>query len=527
MIKLLMKSGEETRELEFNGGPITIGRSEENSLRLPDKKSSRKHARIEKVGEEYLLTDLESGNGTKVNGQDVAGTRALAKGDEIKIGFSSLYVLNLDTPAAAVPAAPPLPVATVVAPPPAPAPAPAAAATPDAAEKKGPHTRRSHYHRSSSSGGKLVAAAALLIIGGAIGFVGWQYASRMPSAKPPVAANRPIEKRVGPTVQEASEAYRAFQARTQAAEVDDVLVKEASGLADRYGEVYPDFEKLVSELNQKRSEQISKMSFDQVNGLVQAAMAEKRYGAAIDACKALKGSKDAAQAGALLEKILEQVRAEFKSVDDFGKKLAEQKQYSAAAEHYRKEASRFRGTEHYRYLANKPENLEMLAAVELAATRAQQAKAEASTEIAKAPEPPKPAPEPPKPAMEPPKPKMDAPKPAMEPPKPKPEPPKPAPPPPPPPPPAPKPEPAKPAADAPKEDAPKSAIKKPAVLCDCKKIGKGNYCVKCDRELGPDDLRKNVCKRCEEKPKKVDVCIKRYFQAECHPEKVDDKPVFC
>jgi tetratricopeptide (TPR) repeat protein len=534
-----MKSGEETRELEFNGGPITIGRSAENTLTLPDKKASRKHAQIEKVGETYLLTDLESGNGTKVNGQDVTQARVLVKGDEIKIGFSSLYVLNLDTPAPV--AAPALPVAVAVAAPPpqaaapAPAPAPAPQAAAPAPERKSPHTRRGLAHRSSSGGGgKMVAVAALLIIGGAIGFVGWQYVSKMP-AKAPVASSKPIEKRVGPSLQQASEAYTAFQAKAATAEVNEALVAEAQALFHQYGEVYPEFEKLVTELNQKRlTAQVSKMSFEQVNGLVTAAMSEKRYGDAIDALKVLKGSKDASQAAALLEKIREQVSAEFKSVDGFGKKLAEQKQYTAAADHYRKEATRFRGTEHYRYLANKPENLEMLAEAELAAARAKEQK---PVEIAKAPtpEPPKPAMEPPKPAMEPPKqpameppkPKMDAPKPAMmEPPKPKPEPPKP-PPPPPPPPPTPKPEPPKPAADAPKEDGPKPTVKKPAVLCDCKKIIKGNYCVKCDRELGPDDLRKNLCKRCEEKPKKIDLCLKRYFQAECHPEKTDDKPVVC
>jgi len=527
MIKLLMKSGEETREVEFNGGPITIGRSADNTLTLPDKKASRKHARIEKVGEEYLITDLESGNGTKVNGQDVSGTRVLVKGDEIKIGFSSLFVLTLDTPAPAAPLPLPVAVPVAAAPEPPPAPAPAEAAP----ERKAPATRRSHYSRSSSGGGgRVVAVAAILIIGGAIGFVGWQYASKLPP-KSAVVSGRPTEKRVGPTLQEASEAYGAFQARVAGAEVNDALVQEASGLADRYGEVYPDFEKLVTELSQKRSEQISKMSFEQVDGLVKAAMDEKRYGAAIDALKALKGSKDASQASALLEQILEKVRGEFKVVDDYGRKMADAKQYTAAADYYRREAPRFRGTEHYRYLANKPENLEMLAEAELAAARAKESKP--AVEIAKA-EPPKPAMEPPKPAMEPPKPAMEPPKkPAMmEPPKPKPEPPKPVmePPKPKPEPPKPPPEPPKPAPEPPKpaaEEGPKTAVKKPAVLCEVKRTAKGNYCVKCDRTLGVDDLRKNLCKRCEEKPKKIDLCVKRFFQAECHPEKVDDKPVFC
>ena len=40
-------------------------------------------------------------------------------------------------------------------------------------------------------------------------------------------------------------------------------------------------------------------------------------------------------------------------------------------------------------------------------------------------------------------------------------------------------------------------------------------------------MRRNACKRCEEEPRKIDLCVKRYYQAECHPEKIGDKPVSC
>src|SRR5687768_2632081 len=132
MIKLLVKSSEESREVEFNGETVTIGRSSENVLKLNDKKASRHHAKIEKVDGEYRVFDLGSGNGTKVNGSDVPGSQGLNKGDEIHVGLSTLYVLNLDAPAKAAAAPPPLPVASpaplpVAAVAPAPAPAPAAA----------------------------------------------------------------------------------------------------------------------------------------------------------------------------------------------------------------------------------------------------------------------------------------------------------------------------------------------------------------------------------------------------------------
>src|SRR5205814_1062720 len=122
MIKLLVKFGDESREVEYREAEITIGRSTENVIPLQDKKSSRKHAKIEKVNDEYLVNDLGSGNGTKVNGKDV-NTHVLCKGDEITIGLTSLFVLALDTPAGrTAPAVPPPPPAAAA------APAPAAAA---------------------------------------------------------------------------------------------------------------------------------------------------------------------------------------------------------------------------------------------------------------------------------------------------------------------------------------------------------------------------------------------------------------
>jgi hypothetical protein len=548
MIKLLVKFAEESRELEFADGAITIGRSSENLIALSDKKASRKHAKIEKVDAQYRLIDLESGNGTKVNGQETR-THVLAKGDEIRIGLSTIYVLDLDTPAAAAPAPAPAavpaeaPVAAVAAPAPAavaapaaPAPAPAAPAAEEAAaEPKRRHTRRAFAHRSSS-GGKLVAVAAVLIIVGAVGYALAFHGTEILPAKKNLPSSAGLSKRkAAPTLAEAEAAYKDLSAKAQTGEVTDALVTEAAVAAERYADLLPKFETLASDLREKLSDRIAKMTFAEVDILVQAAMREKRYGAAIDALKALKASPDAAAAAAKLQEVTQKIRDEFKAVDEAGKKLEAEHKYTAAADHYRDVAGQFRGTEHYKYLSNKPETLMMLAEAELAAAKA---KEERPAAPAPKPEPVVAKVEPPKdaakPVMEPPKPKPEMkpePKPAMEAPKPKPEmkpePPKPKPPeppkPPPPPPPAPKPEPKPEAAG----DKPRPAFKKPDVLCDVKRTVKGMYCVGCARELTVDDVRRNVCKRCEEKPKKIDLCVKRYFQAECHPEKVSDKPVFC
>ena len=48
----------------------------------------------------------------------------------------------------------------------------------------------------------------------------------------------------------------------------------------------------------------------------------------------------------------------------------------------------------------------------------------------------------------------------------------------------------------------------PSGPCDCKKTIKGYYCLECKRELGPDDVRGNACKRCENKPASIEYCMK-------------------
>ena len=51
--------------------PVTIGREEGNVLRLNDERVSRYHAKIQHDEGDTILTDLDSTNGTRVNGQRV------------------------------------------------------------------------------------------------------------------------------------------------------------------------------------------------------------------------------------------------------------------------------------------------------------------------------------------------------------------------------------------------------------------------------------------------------------------------
>ena len=70
----------------------TIGRSEENAVRLTERNVSRKHARIALSNGGWHLQDLTSYNGCYVNGARVADTQNLAHGDLIQLGDYRLTV---------------------------------------------------------------------------------------------------------------------------------------------------------------------------------------------------------------------------------------------------------------------------------------------------------------------------------------------------------------------------------------------------------------------------------------------------
>jgi pSer/pThr/pTyr-binding forkhead associated (FHA) protein len=69
--------------------PVTIGREEGNVLRLNDERVSRFHAKVQHDNGEIILTDLESTNGTRVNG-NVVQIRRLRPGDRVGLGRSLL-----------------------------------------------------------------------------------------------------------------------------------------------------------------------------------------------------------------------------------------------------------------------------------------------------------------------------------------------------------------------------------------------------------------------------------------------------
>jgi pSer/pThr/pTyr-binding forkhead associated (FHA) protein len=65
--------------------PLTIGREEGNPIQLNDERISRFHLKIQEDQEKIVLTDLQSTNGTKVNGESVQ-LWVLRPGDVIALG---------------------------------------------------------------------------------------------------------------------------------------------------------------------------------------------------------------------------------------------------------------------------------------------------------------------------------------------------------------------------------------------------------------------------------------------------------
>ncbi len=92
---------------------LTAGRGPDNGVLLVDASVSTHHAVFHKVGEGWMVKDLNSTNGTWINGIRIQGKAPLAEGDSLRFGVVELRLEGIGTP---------LPSGMVAAPPPLPAP---------------------------------------------------------------------------------------------------------------------------------------------------------------------------------------------------------------------------------------------------------------------------------------------------------------------------------------------------------------------------------------------------------------------
>lgn len=91
LILRVMAGGAKGRHLRLSGTSCTVGRELDNTLPLPDPKVSRYHAQIMNIDGAWVLTDLGSTNGTRMNGLHI--TRGgLAPGDFLYFGDTAVAV---------------------------------------------------------------------------------------------------------------------------------------------------------------------------------------------------------------------------------------------------------------------------------------------------------------------------------------------------------------------------------------------------------------------------------------------------
>jgi serine/threonine protein kinase len=81
---------------------ITLGRAEDCDIRLPDPKLSRHHCSFALEGERLFVEDLDSKNGTQVNGPSIERRTELHEGDRVQVG-SHVLVVRFPEPAEPTP----------------------------------------------------------------------------------------------------------------------------------------------------------------------------------------------------------------------------------------------------------------------------------------------------------------------------------------------------------------------------------------------------------------------------------------
>jgi len=90
ILRYVLPNGE-PKEQELSDKPITIGRSSEADICIPDSLASRTHCSISFWNDGYFIRDLKSRNGTFVNDKpvDIAPLKA---GDRVRVGNIDFHV---------------------------------------------------------------------------------------------------------------------------------------------------------------------------------------------------------------------------------------------------------------------------------------------------------------------------------------------------------------------------------------------------------------------------------------------------
>jgi pSer/pThr/pTyr-binding forkhead associated (FHA) protein len=92
VVSVTVRSGPDTgSRFALETSPLYIGRAPDNGITVNDPATSRRHARFEQRGQDFLVVDLGSANGTLVDGVRVV-ERVLADGSVITMGQNEFLV---------------------------------------------------------------------------------------------------------------------------------------------------------------------------------------------------------------------------------------------------------------------------------------------------------------------------------------------------------------------------------------------------------------------------------------------------
>jgi len=90
-VKLILEEKGQVQPFEFELEVVSVGRTADNAIKVSDAMSSRHHCQVSRDGHSFVVEDLKSRNGTKLNGKPLSNPVPLSPGDRIQIGDSTIH----------------------------------------------------------------------------------------------------------------------------------------------------------------------------------------------------------------------------------------------------------------------------------------------------------------------------------------------------------------------------------------------------------------------------------------------------
>lgn len=84
-------------EIRISGHTIVLGRDYSSDYAIPHERISRRHAQIALQNEHWVLTDLQSKNGTRLNNLKIE-SEILKNGDRIQLAMQAILIFHFDDP---------------------------------------------------------------------------------------------------------------------------------------------------------------------------------------------------------------------------------------------------------------------------------------------------------------------------------------------------------------------------------------------------------------------------------------------